>query len=304
MTTYRYNIGLDKKYNFGTEIEFAGINLNIIYKNLIKNGIDTEYILDHKIKNCTFEKWVLDIDSSISMTYGKDIIGGELSIKIFKDQKTDWLELKKVCEVLKQSNAQIDQYCSNQITIDANNFYNNKKFLETLYKMILVYEKELETFYMGDKYYIRKGKDLYAKSMQKDLLEKMDTIDFDKDYIFNSNKRLLNIIYNPSPTFMGNQGINLQKLLTKHLIEIRYPNGSLNEKTIQNNINFSLKLIDSILENKFDKDLLEYEVTKIKNDFNLKLDKTKFYQLTEIISQNSNDKDDFEEQFQKVLKSK
>lgn len=43
------------------------------------------------------------------------------------------------------------------------------------------------------------------------------------------------------------------------MLEIRYPNGTLNEKNIQNNINFSLKLVNAIANNKFDNE----ELTKL-----------------------------------------
>lgn len=56
--------------------------------------------------------------------------------------------------------------------------------------------------------------------------------------------------------FTNRDGIHLDK----NRMEIRYPNGTLNYSIIQNYINFSLKLINSILQDKWDLEKLTFQI--------------------------------------------
>lgn len=53
--------------------------------------------------------------------------------------------------------------------------------------------------------------------------------------------------------------------VTKYRYDIginKYPNGTINKKTIQNNINFSVKLIDAIASERFDLERITYDIIK------------------------------------------
>ena len=308
MEKLRENIDMFNKYEFGIELEFTNIRLNDLYEILNRKNIDLIYIR-RKSKNEDYDTWILGTDSTVTRNYKNDFIGGELSSKIMTDNIDDWKTLKKICEALRECHVRLDDFCSNQITINIANLKNNKFFLEVLCKLIAVYEKEIEMFYMGDKYFDRKAKKLFARSIQEKLLEKVDKIDFNKYYMFNRDKKHIeDILYVHPYVFLWNDGISLDKMYLKHLIEIRYPNGTLCEKTVQNNVNFSIKLIDAINENKFDIKYLDYRINDEKKemDKNKKIvfDEDKFYELIEIISTSEDDKIDFDRQFQKVLKTK
>lgn len=96
---------------------------------------------------------------------------------------------------------------------------------------------------MGDDYLIRDTQRDYAHSLRPYLLNYINHVDFQDEtgYLFDLRNSRRGILL-----FTNRDAINLNDFYTRNLMEIRYPNGSLNAKTIQNNINFILKLIDAI----------------------------------------------------------
>lgn len=83
----------------------------------------------------------------------------------------------------------------------------------------------------------------------------------------------------------------------------------MQEEVIQNNVNFSLKLIDSILDNKWDIDKLNFLIDKRKQDVNYlnnmllgKSNISDFSMIVDKISKNNIDRSNFMNQYQKVLK--
>lgn len=93
-------------------------------------------------------------------------------------------------------------------------------------------------------------------------------------------------------------------------MEVRYANGSLNQKTIQNNINFTLKLVDAIRRELFGPIELSRKVRELKDsDGYLKYlyeetSQKEFEELANIISTSSEDLDDFMSQYENVLSKK
>ena len=306
---YRDTIGFEDKYIFGTELEFTNINIGYLYK-IMKDDFDVKFCLQHKMKEFDFNKnWCLDVDPTVTKITeskdGKRYMGGELSSRIFIDDESTWKEIKSICNFLRENECMIDENCSNHIHVDMNNFYDNRLFYEVLSKLIAVYENDLRLFYMGDKYLKRNKIDTYAIPMKRDLLRIVNDIDFrnDPDYLYklfyskNNNSLLYNI----------DKGIYISD--TDKEMEVRYPNGSLSEVTIQNNINFTLKLIDAIINDKFDKDKLTYLVKCYRNaifnyEFFIKYNYSGFERIVDIISSDSLDKENFMCQYEKVLSTK
>ena len=90
-------------------------------------------------------------------------------------------------------------------------------------------------------------------------------------------------------------------------MEVRYPNGSLDDKVILNDVKFTLQLLEAIRNKKFDMDylneLLEYirkDPDQVLNAFKLVERPTLFYEFLGII----NDDGSFKEQYQKVLSTR
>jgi len=303
MGKYRYSIGTNR--NFGNEIELINKNIDLLLKSLLSKEIPVRYQLNHKFNNPTYDKWILDRESTVYCP--NNMVGCELSSRILIDSKECWKELEKICQILIENSSHINETCSNQTTIDLSYLNNEGHFFEVFSKVIALYEAEIETFYMGDYYFMRPIKKEYAKNVSFALLRKVNNIDFKKDNFMND------LMYSGIETYGLRDAINLSFYDEKHYknaktMEIKYGNGTLNKKTIQNNINFILKLVNAIEKEKFDKDYLTFLIDIIdKNNATYEKANRKplyknFENIVSTISTSSEDEDDFLSQYEKVLK--
>lgn len=305
MNHIRTSIGLGKKYNFGTEIEFTGVYLSNLYKLLQERNLNAFYVINHKSKGFTkYDEWYLDVDSTVSERINEELFGGEFSSRILTDDEASWIEIEKICKCLFDLGANIDGRCSNQIRVDLSTNKNESYFFEALAKIIAIYETDILHFYMGDKYEIRKLSYKYARLLCGYLLEYINTVDFNNSEFFYNFRS-----YNNETLFTRRCGINLADYKTKRLVEVRYPNGTINAKTIQNNINFTLKLFDAIIREVFDIEkltyIIEHEKDKIMNNFLFyESDPKNFETLVKSISTSSEDENDFFNQYERVLRTK
>ena len=297
---YRNSIGVPKDYRYGIEIEFADVNLFHIYSKLLKQCLPVLYREDHKLYDLDFSDWYLDIDPTVTVTKNHVAYGGELSSKILKDTPEDWKEIKKICETLRENGATINPFCGFHMTVDGKPFMN-PKFLETLYKLLIVYEIDMSLFYMGDHYFMRKTKDEFAKNMSLRLLKNISQVDFHN----------IDSVFFKSDCFTSRDGINFSKWKDRGLIEFRYPNGCMDEEVIQNMLNFTLKLISAISQDKIDLDYLNYMVSVLKDDpffviecQNYIDNPSSFFSLIDVISTSETDQDDFKKQYQKVIQTR
>ncbi len=302
---YRNNVGLGDKYKFGVEIEFTNINLAKLYSVLSKTDIPSVFSLKHKSKNLEFDKWILDIDPTITESDGERMVGGELSSRILTDDKKSWDELKKVCLLLKDLNGKISGNCGLHVNVDISELLDNQEFLKTLIKLFFVYENDINLFFMGDKFFVRDCKEESSCNFREKLI---DVIDHEE--LLEKHRCFDNHYYRLNP--LGkNCGLNFDKVLDSGLLEIRYGNGTLDHDIIQNFCNFVLKVINAIECGKIDESFLDAEIKKIKSDplFSQKLDTFNedvdgFLNLLRSISLNEEDYIDLSRQYIKVVESK
>lgn len=296
---YRYSLGLDEKYKFGTEIEFKNVHLIELYEMYNQKHLPVDYMMHHKSKTPgpSFDRWVLDVDFSVTEMKGFQHIGGELSSKILQDYTRNWIELQKICQVLREAGARTNGSCSNHITVNLSAVGNIKRFFEYLTRIIVVYETEIETFYQGEYPRVRGTRDDYAQDMALRLSRCVKDIDF-------SSPRFMGRLIHDYDCFIFRDAISLCKFPKEHLMEVRYPNGTVNEEVIQNNINFTMKLIDAIANGKFNLAYLDRQIDKfdVLSWMRVQADPHKMGELIEIISQSPGDKIAFSEQFQRVRK--
>lgn len=306
MTKYRYTIGLGDKYPYGTELEFTNIYLDNLSKLFRDSTLPVRYALHHKSTGfIKYDEWYLDIDSTVSKRINERFFGGELSSRILVDEKSTWTELKDICCLLKKAGVSVNDNCSNHVRVNISCIQNEPYFFEVLSKLVILYELEMEQFYIGDEYLIRKASLDYARLLSIHLIEYINDVDFsDSNYMY----KLKN--YKGRSYFTRRDAINLQDYDEKKLIEFRYANGSLNEKTIQNNINFTLKLVDAIRRELFDpmelsRKINELEVSElVARDLFKETDQKDFERLVNIISTSEEDVNDFMSQYEKVLSKK
>lgn len=92
-------------------------------------------------------------------------------------------------------------------------------------------------------------------------------------------------------------------------MEVRYPNGDLDEKVIQNNINFTLKLIDESDRGAFNLEEMDRNIRDNRIRISEKLKRKRvsfadFMYLVDRIALNRADQEDFVSQYERVVKSK
>lgn len=300
---YKDSIGLKDKYRFGVEIEFGGVKLMDLHPQLLVSSVLVYYKIRHKDYNLDYKAWYLDGDATVTKIEDNTLVGGELSSRILRDDINSWKELKKVCQVLKQNNANSNASTSTHITVDLDKHKDDLEFFETLIKIISIYEIDMNLFYMGDRFLIRRTKNRFAANMTLRLQKNLLNFDFRED-------DALEKFMDSSNCFFVRDGVNFTKLFNKGLIEIRYPNGTLNEETIQNNINFTLKLIQAIEDKKYDLDYLNYILREDYNNIfsedrinNYIENQDRFNELIEPMKSDE-DKKDFLKQYQKVLSTR
>lgn len=302
MGKYRYDIGLDDKYLFGTELEFTGVYLDNLSKLFRNTSLPVKLALHHKSTGyIKYDEWYLDMDSTVTKRVDGRLYGGELSSRILTDKKGAWMELKDICGVLKSVGASVNDTCSNHIRVNLSSIGDERYFFEVFSKLIALYEREIRLFYMGDDYLVRSTGFDYARLLSDSLLDYICDINcYDPDYMYKFRHNG-GISY-----FTRKDAINLQDYDEKKLMEVRYPNGSINPKTIQNNINFTLKLVDAVRRESFDLIELTRNIRDKKDDLYMQTlfgepNAKDFEHLARTISTSEEDVDDFMSQYEHVL---
>ena len=109
---------------------------------------------------------------------------------------------------------------------------------------------------MGDSYLERTIMDDYAKLIRPRLLTEQKSQLFFETLARNERSRYLPFV------FTNLDAVNIKGKKNHSQVEFRYPNGTLSEKTIQNNINFTVKLLQAINSGGFKRYKLNRQVSK------------------------------------------
>ena len=247
---YKRRIGIDKNITFGTEIEFENASFDKVEENL-------------KLSD-NLNKWDLVHDGSVEFEYEGKIYGGEVVSPILTDSIYTWKQLKEACKLIKNNIGFTNENSGSHIHIGIQSFKKNKKYLLNFIKLWVAYEHVIYRFSYGEKDYPRKLLCEYAAPYAYRLSECLLEINNKKDYSFDD---IIDYIYD-----IGETGIcfryglrfnySSHNPLRKDTIEIRCPNGTLNEKVWQNNINFFTKLMLYSVSDNFDEEFIN---KKIKN---------------------------------------
>lgn len=305
---YRTDLRFNKDQTFGVEIEFADVLLADIKKESKKEHLPIEYIYRHYAKKLPYDVWYLDEDATVTkekigIPGIRRFVGGELSSKIMHDVPYDWKELKKICKMLRELHAQITSTCSNHVTVDISTTKNKREFYETLAQILAIYEPEIYAFYMGDYGEERETLDGYARLIRPRLLTGKKEREFFQGIIDEEHRRLPNI-------FTDLDAVHIRP--SESQIEFRYPNGTLKEKTIQNNINFTVKLIQAISDGTFQRYRLNQQVNKLLEQSKKRYEGEYYHQqprdnyfdqLVELIATDEEDAKGFYHQYQKVKRN-
>lgn len=233
---YRENIDIQDDATFGIEIEYEGLLKNIINRHIRKN----------------YPKWNVKSDESL-------IVGSEITSPIMNDEIKYWKQLKEICEYLKKKHAITNDNAAGHIHIGTHILGKDIEKWRKFIKLYAIYEDILFRFLYGDKSSARKGIQEYSRPISDKIVNRLEKINQLEDI-----KQIKRVF----PPYSKSQAINFMNINTmyidtiykKNTIEFRSPNGTIDEKVWQNNINALIKLVINCKE--IDEDFLNY---KIKN---------------------------------------
>lgn len=234
----RDSIGLTNSETFGIEIEFENVNLEEI-KNLCK--------------------WDIKADDSVT----KENFGGEIVSPILIDNKETWGDIGNKCKYLKRKNAIATPRTGSHIHIGSQILKDNPDNIRKFLKAWELFENIIYYFSCGKDMFFRPTIKNFARPISKDL------------YAIRNSKRGYNEFKNyydwyhffQKQKFNKNAGLNFRnyqgyEMNEGNTIEIRCPNGTLDAKVWQNNINFFMKFMLKVTEDNFDEELIDYYLDK------------------------------------------
>lgn len=234
--SYRKNLNLPKKLTFGTEIE---------YENYDKRFVD-KYI------NENLMNWYSGYDGSL-------FSGGEIISPILTDTRKTWKELRDICTFLKDNKARNE--CSGAHIHVGSHILNGKigNWINFI-KLYIAYESIMFRFFYGDKINARVNLCKYASPIAdvlynhlEDLKNQENLSDFEEILNFRSRYYAINF-----SNVKFNNSFN--EIKEKNTIELRCPNGTIEEVIWQNNINTFAKLILKAKSENLDEEFLDYKL--------------------------------------------
>ena len=128
---YRELIGLDQTITFGLELEFIKAKRVQVSNTLI------DLFKDGKLK----KEWQTKTEDTLYQGIDKNSpCGGEVTSDILTDNKNDWLELKKVCNILQQMGGAVNERCASHIHIGKNILEDNLTYYIRFAKLYTIFE--------------------------------------------------------------------------------------------------------------------------------------------------------------------
>ena len=261
---YQSIIKLQDKISFGTEIEFAGIELIEIHEFIQEhiNDMRSSYHYDYKI-------WDVIDEQSVETKKNGIILGGEIVSPILYNDEKSWESLRKITCCFNLPGFYFSDKCSFHIHFGEDNFshfrgrptntpqiYCDSKFISNLFKMWMVFEDVIYRTCYGSK-----------KKERPEIIRYANATGY---YIFNNLKRLYDedeitkyvIEYKNDKK----QGLNLCNLgpCSKNTIEIRCPNSMETLFLMQNTIKFLARLLLYCDSYKFDNEKIERYIREYK----------------------------------------
>lgn len=272
---YRSTIDLDKNITFGLEFEYEDIDQKKV-DQFVRENLKTYKSKEEK----EFE------------------IGGEIISCPLQDTKKTWIEVKKVCDYLKQNKGVVDRNAGSHIHIGAYYLKDINSFKKLL-MLYIAYEHILYRFGNGESNEPRANQISAAYPISIDLAQIykdiLKTDDFIKLNALLVDSRFRGLNFN-------NVKFNeIENNAYKNTIEFRMCNGTKEEIIWQNIANTFTKIVDSSVNKEFDMDKLIYKVEKIKEYNNYlhfnHLNINDALEFADIVFSNNLDKTNFLKQY-------
>lgn len=239
----RNNLGVDKDITFGVEIECENASEEEIKNEMCLSFLDYDWNVVH--------------DGSLQN-------GLEVVSPVLKDYDDNWLNLNKVCNILKM-NAEIGEYSGGHVHIGAHILGDDRDKWLNFIKIWAIYENIIFRFTYGDFVTSRPIIKQYAKPLSKTLW---------KDYVKSLKvgydlKDIIELVSHDRYQAINFDNIDVDEINKYNLdntIEFRCPNGTLNSVIWQNNVNIFIKLLCYCKSSNFDNDIINkrMEIDKLK----------------------------------------
>lgn len=244
---YRKELGIEETASFGLELEFEDVLLYYVKKEFSK----------HK----EFRYWSVHEDKSCSYQIDDFLVGGEVASDILHDEEADWKIVSEAVMLLQKMHAHATDKTSLHVHVGTQIFGEDIQNVVKFVKVWCIFEHVIFKFAYG-KQKMNRSQILYFAHPIADALKLkckyiprfLETLTipkalgFDKKWAVNFK----NYHYLSSEEEVNNT------------IEIRVANGTLERITIQNTVNFYLKLMEYVMSDKYDEALINRLFMKLK----------------------------------------
>lgn len=255
---YRDTLNLDNNITFGLEIE---------YENIFNSNMS--YFLNDILE---LKDWVNDQETDIMEYYQNEMMNGEVKTPPLTDTKKTWEDLRSVLMLMKNNNGFVTSWCGGHVNIGAHIFENIEDYYRNFILLWTLYKTEINYFSSGEFKKIRVKEKGIIDGISKEV-----------------KRYLIDIAYNfEIPYFDKNHEVSFEKATEafyekNNVIEIRLPNGTLNEEIWQNYVNFFTKFLLKCKED-IDIDKIVYKIEKDEHDI---------FELADFVFTDDLDKDNF-----------
>lgn len=235
---YRKLLFIPNNITFGTELEFDNCDNKVIKKQLSKYNLKSS--------------WLTKEEPSIKN-------GGEVVSPILTNTEEAWINLKAVCDILKNKANNTD-LCSAHVHIGRNILPDDISVLENFIYLWSAYEHVIFRFCYGEFLSPRLNISQFASPVGT-YFQKIYKDSISKNYTLAKLLEKLSFRRELAANFK-NVDLDLKKE-KKDTIEFRCPNGTFNEIIWQNNINLFIHLLMYAKDKTFDLDKIKYQNNKI-----------------------------------------
>lgn len=288
---YRKTLNLPSNVTFGVEIEtnMKGYDSKFIRKSFFNNSA-SKFL--NKKKAPKIWRATEEIDNTI-----------EIVSDVLTDDENSWNDLSKVLTFLNENDAYNNGGCAAHIHAGLAIIGNDINKWELFLKLWMIYEEEIIRFTNGEYYFDRAKMNIYSKRIKKIILD-----------LLKVNNNLLNdglvpssfCMQDTSICFSNEKVLKILDLSKKNVaydkyktIEFRCPAYTINKIIWQQNINLLLKMMLSVTNDNFDKELLEYKLENEISHPKYKYNDDKAFELCDLVFDNDYDKLCFLRQYYK-----
>lgn len=262
---YRDSLNMKDNATFGVEIEAINAYIPDFSTRYDFIRFIDDYLREKNIKEIDYENapWIIKPERTF---LNEGLRGSEMVSPILHNTKKDYEDLKRICLLLKDKGASTGYCTGGHIHFGVNSFDNiNVSSILNLLELWAVFEDVIYLFSTGDYTNLRPMVYQNAVPIRNDVMRVADgLLDF-KGLFTDDMDELLDAFGTVD------RGLRLENLKSnrtfnqnKDTIEVRCPNGTLEHTIWQNNISFFYHLLDYALSDRFDAELIEDMLKRVK----------------------------------------